>query len=286
MNRMSFLVAVIAGFVVTSSAQAASIYEIEVLSDNPVLHFNFSDISGGGSVVEDSSPNNNDGAVGGVVAFDGESALPGDPTGASARIDAGAGSIFAVGAAGLNEAFTVEWWLKPNVGSNRNWNQQITGGGNWGRFLFHGGADGGVHTGAGNCCGTRFTSANIPAGTVEEGVWQHFAFTFDDAGGAGEAKFLKNGVVIAEKSGMDAPADGAGPWLGLDIRGAPGANALGEGIDGLIDEVSVYDKALSPERIAEHFAAASVIVPEPSGLTIGLVLAGMLAAVGRRRRRK
>ncbi|MCH8922478.1 MAG: helix-turn-helix domain-containing protein [Planctomycetes bacterium] len=58
------------------------------------------------------------------------------------------------------------------------------------------------------------------------------------------------------------------------------------GIDGLIDEVSVYDKALSPERIAEHFAAASVIVPEPSGLTIGLVLAGMLAAVGRRRRRK
>ncbi len=61
-----------------------------------------------------------------------------------------------------------------------------------------------------------------------------------------------------------------------------GANQMATGwdrfFDGLIDEVAVYNYALSEERILAHFAAA---IPEPS--SVAMVVVG--AALLRRRRR-
>ena len=54
---------------------------------------------------------------------------------------------------------------------------------------------------------------------------------------------------------------------------------------GLIDEVAVYDRALSPAEVQAHFGAATV--PEPSGIVLAVMgLFGLSIHVGRRRRRR
>jgi len=52
---------------------------------------------------------------------------------------------------------------------------------------------------------------------------------------------------------------------------------------GLIDEVALYDHALSAADVEAHFAAAFVPIPEPSTLMMALV--GLISLAGFARRR-
>jgi len=54
--------------------------------------------------------------------------------------------------------------------------------------------------------------------------------------------------------------------------------------DGMIDEVALYNYALTPDQIARHFTAFAV--PEPATLAIWSLLAGLGLAAARRRRKK
>ena len=56
------------------------------------------------------------------------------------------------------------------------------------------------------------------------------------------------------------------------------------GIDGLIDEVAIYDRALSGADVQAHFDAAFVPIPEPS--TLMLTLVGLISLAGFARRRR
>ena len=67
--------------------------------------------------------------------------------------------------------FTVEFWLRPTALSN--YNQTVSADDRWGAFVFHTTDGGAVYCGTDGV--TRFTPADLPAGTVRAGVWQHIA---------------------------------------------------------------------------------------------------------------
>ncbi len=149
--------------------------------------------------------------------------------------------------AGLNwqpTKFTIAWWLYPES-YNLN-NQMLLSAIGWGGFVFYTTPDGGVHVGTD--VATRFTPTQLPNYTVKLYQWQHFAFTFDN----GTAKFYRNGVLLASKTGMTNPV----AWGGLLIGHSDPAAA----IHGMVDEVRVYDRALQDaevSRTANFYTALS-----------------------------
>ena len=129
------------------------------------------------------------------------------------------------------EAYTVEFWIKPN--SQKNWNQKLGGG--WGRFLFHCNFDGTISAGL---LGGGLTRIDSKANMLDIGLWQHFAFTFNQ----GEMRLYKNGLLIGSSSCRVrfAPA-----WQYF-VAGRSRPNGA---IDGLVDELRVWTKARSQKEI-------------------------------------
>ncbi|GAB3639158.1 hypothetical protein GCM10027422_47490 [Hymenobacter arcticus] len=120
-------------------------------------------------------------------------------------------------------AYTLSFWLKPT--RRFDWSQ-ATGAG-WGMFLFHSTHDGSIYVGTSGYSRIEYLVPN----TVEQGVWQHFVFSFDN----GVGTLYKNGRLLRQQGGMTiAPA-----WQGLTL-GASG--------DELYDEVRVYDRAVSGQE--------------------------------------
>ena len=153
------------------------------------------------------------------------------------------------GPSGDMRSFSVAFWLKPRKLADHN---QFVGPG-WGKFLFHVGAGGGIYCGVHN----RFDPKNIPAGTLTTDTWQHIAYTYDGA----TARFYKDGRELASKQER-APNRWDGFTVGLSDRWVRGVN-------GALDDLRVYDRALSTETLKE---LASGREPEPEvTLTTGLV---------------
>jgi hypothetical protein len=157
--------------------------------------------------------------LGGGLLFDGEDDLVEIPT-----------------LTGEFSSFAVEFWMKPS--SRKNWNQNITAAGGWGQFVFHADATGAIF--AGTDIGTRFSPRNLPSGTLLTRQWQHFAYVYD----AGEARFYRNGVRLASRH-QAAPE----PWTGFRI-GLPSSRY---NVDGGVDELRVYNRALSDAEVEAHY---------------------------------
>jgi concanavalin A-like lectin/glucanase superfamily protein/K319-like protein len=79
-----------------------------------------------------------------------------------------------------------------------------------------------------------------PGGSVPVGVWTHLAFVYDGT----KVGLYVNGIPIGSQSSR---FDFAGPSLGI---GAKFLNAFGVTFTGLIDEFSVYNRALAANEIA------------------------------------
>jgi len=141
---------------------------------------------------------------------------------------------------------TVEGWVKPNTTSNWGfWQTHDSSGYNWvdwisiftytdGTFYFRMG-DGT------NCCSndvTFWTASYIPSGQ-----WSHLSFTWEGT----TMKAYVNGALIASRTNA----------VFQDIVD-PGAR-IGQGHDrmmnGFMDEVRVYNRALSAEEIAQNYQA-------------------------------
>jgi hypothetical protein len=133
-------------------------------------------------------------------------------------------------------SFSVSFWMNPN--QCRNWNSVLGSAQGWGGFVFHTSATCEVYVGTD--AGTRLSNVNLPANTVTRGEWQHFVFTYQ----SGLASFYKNGVLLATRTGMTAPV----AWTGFRI-GAATADTL----DGRIDEVSLWSRALSQEEVLQMY---------------------------------
>ncbi|MCC2112171.1 MAG: VCBS repeat-containing protein, partial [Hyphomicrobiales bacterium] len=131
----------------------------------------------------------------------------------------------------ITNQYTISFELTPE--SLSNYNQGVAmgngGSGGWGWFSFHTTSDGSVYVGTD--VGTRFTPTDLGAGTLTVGETHTYTFTFDN----GTACFYKDGALLATKS-MNLP----GTITYFDLHST---------LDGLVDDVQVYDKALNATEV-------------------------------------
>ncbi len=205
------------------------------------------------------------GEVGQAFSFDGTTAdvdVPAQPD-----LDLGAG-----------EGITIELWINPaDVANNHpvvEWNN-----GYWGVLLdlavpvSVGGA------GPGSFCGyfKDVTYAghpvNSPPGALSTNVFQHVAVTYDHTSGMGAAYL--NGVLVGQANlGVFRPMTLGDVWLGY----RPYDSGAGIRYEGLMDEVSLYSRALSAAEIQAIYAAGSagkcalapVIVVQPQSESVAV----------------
>jgi hypothetical protein len=91
-------------------------------------------------------------------------------------------------------------------------------------------------------------------GTLASGVFQHIAFTYDKASGSGT--LYVNGVVVAQRQlGSQLIAHTKGDLWFSQIDRSPGNWSTDRAYAGLLDEIAIYNRALSAEEIQSICAA-------------------------------
>ena len=137
-----------------------------------------------------------------------------------------------------------------------------------------------VDTGGGSADAT--VRATIPGG-IANNAWHHIVVTYDQ-NSANELKLYFNGDFIQQWDQFGGVLDGAGGTDGSPLTLAI-ARSIGEqwgDFDGYIDDVRIYDAALTGDEVAALFAPA--VIPEPmTMLAVGLSIAGLGGYVRRRR---
>lgn len=226
-------------------------YGEEIRNDHPLAWWRLNEQTAP-LAAADATGNNNTGVISGVVTPRVTGALASEndwalEMGAGARISVN-GPVFPFSP----ESFSVEWWLRPTQSSSP-YNQTLSGG-DWGNWVFRATGDGAID--CGTDAATSFSAADLPAGTLRAGEWQHLVYTYD----RGVASFYHNGRLLAAK-----PQTRPLPWntfiLGATLgeQGAP--------ISGGIDEVALYAHALTIERVRAHYVASvAPHLPSADGL--------------------
>jgi uncharacterized delta-60 repeat protein len=134
--------------------------------------------------------------------------------------------------------YTVAFWVKADA--TGYWNPifgeegpttSMTGP-DWGNFLFHSGPSGQVYMG--QYGSNRFSLA---PGTLAVGSWTHFAMTFDN----GSARAYVNGTLMGTQTGWAYGSTWSQFYLG-------GPQSW-EGTDAKLDDIRIYDGALSTSDI-------------------------------------
>jgi hypothetical protein len=218
---------------------------------------------------------------GGVTFVFGEVGQAFDFDGASGYVSIPASSSLNVGA---NGGFTIECWIKPNDLSTPQplleWNN---GAGGFGpnfwinqSVAFGGGGPGSLY---GNNTSAAIASASNLLSTT---IFNHLAFTYDDFSG-NAALFLNGTLVASQNIGSLTPATAYNVILGA----RPSASFF---FNGLMDEMSVYNAALSSNQVFAIYSAGSagkcplrpVIVSQPqsTAVLVGNMASFSVGAVG------
>jgi hypothetical protein len=161
---------------------------------------------------------------------------------------------------GAGDGFTIELWVKPQDLENPQplveWNNPQTPGHKYGLHLW-------LNVGNGFGTGPRSIYANLFDGNhhtistpsiVQANTWQHIALTYDRINGI--ARILYNGQVVSEVTGIApiTPLTNPAYDLYLGQRPLPEENTF---YQGRMDEVSVYNRALSQNEISAIYDARS-----------------------------
>jgi len=166
---------------------------------------------------------------------------------------------------GTDGDFAIEAWINTTDVSSTIFNKGDTNGGYWMRIE----GDGTLRFMLDY--GTTSTEARTTS-ALNDGLWHHVVGVADrDAGVA----LYVDGVLAVEK----APLGGNDVTSSLDLQ----IGKLGNGtyLNGELDEVALYDRALGEAEILAHYQAASI--PEPS--LLALAMGGFLAIFGVGRKR-
>ena len=213
-------------------------YGDSVAVDGPTGYWRLDETSG--TSAADSSGNGNTGTYLNGVTL-GDPGAPVNGTHTSATFDGSTGQISVSDSPSLDPAqLSVEAWVKPDPSSNgygfvlsktTNWND------GYGLFQY----------GAGNI--TFFvnqysSTSTIVQGTITTGQWSYVVGTY----GGATLRLYINGVLTSSLAYSAPIVNSAQPLL---IGVAPG----GYYWKGSLDEVAVYDKALSPDQIQAHYNA-------------------------------
>ena len=94
------------------------------------------------------------------------------------------------------------------------------------------------------------------SGIVQPNVFQHVALTYDKTSGIGT--LYLNGAVVAQVNlGSFVPATADDLWIAHRPLDVPGDWTYGTTLGGLLDELSIYNRALSSNEIATIYNASS-----------------------------
>lgn len=247
------------------AARASGYYSSQVVSDGPVYYWRLGEAGG---TVADDAMNNLDLAYAGSPTFGVTGVANGDPNtaveldGATESASAGAASTVS-----FVNTLTIEAWVWPGVS---------TSSANRDTIYSHGEASGQPQLELGGNGGTNRVAVIVPGvfvavtgdGAVTPGQWNHVVYTRSGAGAT--HKIYVNAVekplgTSTTTSFTDAPST-----KGV---GARSFSAGTQRFEGKLDEVAVYAKALSAQRVLAHYQAA--IATEAPALVSEPVITGI-----------
>ncbi|MBV8071861.1 MAG: IPT/TIG domain-containing protein, partial [Acidobacteriaceae bacterium] len=225
-------------------------YKDTVIADNPQVYWRFEESAGATSTADYSPIGTHTGTIvnNGFIGFQEPPVLPADrANGISSSFFANSSSpqviINAQDLAIGTGPLTVEWWVKPY--SVTSYDNRV--GIDWGPFLFHMEGGGGAYVGM--QLGDRFTPGDIGHPFTSGSIY-HIVFTYDGTNG----KFYLNGALLASKA-MSTPSSwNNGYQFGIN----PPASV--DNWSAHFDELAVYNYALSPHQVANHYVTGSTVV--------------------------
>lgn len=218
-----------------------------VLADSPVTLWRLGESSG--TTAYDTWGGNN-AAYSGSVTLGATGLITGD---ANTAINCTGGKVMAPFSSTLNNPagpFSVEFWAKPtNAGQECLISSQKRTTGRAGFTIFTGNGGSGFSALLGNnASGTVFVNG---ATTVAAGVRYHVVVTYD---GATARVYVNNKLDASAAIPFDATGFEPNPEAPFQI----GARNNGDGLPyaGVVDEVAVYNYALSSAQVLKHYLAA------------------------------
>ena len=157
---------------------------------------------------------------------------------------------------GINSGLTIEWWMRPdNISVQQVIAEWNNGSGGVGMHLWHSiGALGGLGSIYANLIDTsgRDHYLATAAGVLTLSNLCHVALTYDKASGVG--KIFLNGTTAASANlGSFTPLTSYSLYLGARFSG----QGAGANYRGLLDEVSLYNRALATNEIQAIYNAGS-----------------------------
>ena len=218
--------------------------EAQVVTDGLVSYWSFDENSIDGTIAEDLWGSNNGTIVGDPGIVEGMVGEALDFDGVDDYVDCGNDDSL-----NLTDAMTVEFWIFPRENTQ---NRHIVSRGEWGA--------GGYwvqHCDPGNVGGIYFYMDGVyqnfivPAGSSELNMWHHFLLTYDGS----LVRSYMNGALLNE-----ANATGTVTEKDINFMISRYAASNLHHIDGIIDEVRVYSRALDEDEAAQNHASEGMAV--------------------------
>ncbi|MGK9146001.1 PKD domain-containing protein [Plantibacter flavus] len=242
---------------IASGGQSSSAYSASVLADSPQTYYRFGESSG--TTAEDWA-GFADGNLSGTISQNQDGSGIGDTN--TSYGFAGDNSTVTTPDPSLGpDTFTVESWVKTTTtnggkiigfgntatGNSSNYDRQVYMD-NAGRIWF------GVHPG-----GVRTVNTSK---SYNDGQWHHIAASLSSAG----MKLYVDGRLVASRADVTSGQPGfTGYWrIGGDNLGGWTNQPNSYYLAGNIDEVAIYDTALSQDSIVNHFVASGRTSPIPA----------------------
>lgn len=232
-HYLLFFVITVIGVSGTAHADFAA-YSAEVLADSPILYLHLDETSG--TLAADASGNANNGTYTGGVVLDDTGAMVGS---VSPTFDGSTGYVNLPGTWGGGSTLTVECWASLN-GLTGTWQAMISSlDGTFVHFQTHTGGNNVAYTIPGGV-----SLAIIPSSPL--GSWRYLVMVIE----SGNSRIYIDGTLFSTSTQTFTSINST-----PTIRVASGFSS-GRFFDGSIDEVAIYDTALSAARVQEHYNAA------------------------------
>jgi Concanavalin A-like lectin/glucanases superfamily len=232
-------------------------YQEAVLTDNPIHYYPLDDTSGT-TATDLGSLATSGGTFNGGITLDQPSAT--DRLGRSVLLDGAAGTLVDLGLFHPGDAVTIEAWAKldPTAANNPQYYAIVT---RWDGSYELDFAPGDVANFVVRNQDNAFAGA-VAASASARAQWHHLVGIFSD----GVATIFVDGVQGSAPN-IGGVLQDAGPDPDRVMIGATRSGTVSSfNFKGCIDEVAIYDYALSAAQIRTHFRTAQP--PEPPALTI------------------
>lgn len=274
--------------ITTAPAQAGTFYENAILADNPVHYWRFEETSG---TTANATAGTRNGTYQGGYTLGQTSASPN--LGNAVRLDGQNGTQIGLGTPiHPGNSISVEAWFNLDTNSTNLYSPIIARfDGSYELDINYSNFPPGLSQGRANMVVNSTTRGGFAGTTspITRGKWHHIVgiFNGESDGGGGTVTIFVDGIQGTSNT-IGGNLQNAGGDDGLWYIGRTRSPNSGFAWDGLLDEVAIYNYALTPQQIQSHIAAAfqtdSPSVPEPSSIAglLGLGLFGIGAAFKRK----